>query len=90
MSRDRPRFVEKLPRDEALDPVVAAFCRGDFARVRRDVPAIAASGASAEVRAAAAELLSRTRPDPLSYLFFGLTAALLVALTGYWWWKAGG
>lgn len=85
-----PSFAEGFPRDPALDALVAAFARGDYARVRRDGPAIVASSAPPEVRAAAGVLMARTRPDPLSVVFFALAAALLVVLSGYWWWKAGG
>lgn len=90
MNADPPSFIEGLPRDPALDALVAAFVRGDYARVRRDGPGIVASAASPDVRAAAAEVMARTRPDPMSAAFFGLAAALLVLLSVYWWWKAGG
>ena len=75
----------------APDELTAAFDRGDFAQVRRDVPRLISSPqASPEVKAAAIRLLERTRPDPLSYIFFVLTGLLLAALSGYWWWRAGG
>ncbi len=88
--REAPAFAAAFPRDPELDPLVAAFARGDFARVRRDARRLIASTVSPGVRAAAVELLARTGPDPLSSVFFALTAALLVFLSVYWWWRAGG
>ncbi len=90
MNPGPPSFALDFPRDPGLDALVAAFTRGDYARVRRDGPGVVASSASPEVRAAAEELMARTRPDPLSAVFFGLAAALLLVLSVYWWWKAGG
>ncbi len=85
-----PSFAKDYPKDAALEALVAAFDRGDFARVRREAPRLALASPSEAVRAAAEELASRTRPDRLSIVFFGLTALLLVFLAGYWWWRAGG
>jgi len=86
----RPPFAVAYPEDAALDRLVAAFARGDFGRVRQEAPRVIAEAASAEVRAAAADVLARTKPDPLSKVFFALTALLLLFLSAYWWWKAGG
>jgi hypothetical protein len=85
---DRPSFAEGFPSDPALAALLAAFARGDFGRVRRDAPALIANASSPDVRAAAEELLLRTRPDPLTQVFFLLTGALLVFLSVYWWWRA--
>jgi hypothetical protein len=87
---DLPRFAARFPDDPALGALVAAFARGDYARVHEGGGALLASGPSPEVRAAVLELQARTRPDPLAKLFFGLPAVLLVVLSAYWWWKAGG
>jgi hypothetical protein len=89
MGDTRPLFARGYPRDAALDALVGAFVRGDFGRVRRDAPPVILDGSSPEVRAAAEDVLARTRPDPLSRVFFALTAALLLFLSVYWWWKAG-
>ncbi len=85
-----PPFALAFPRDPVLDALVDAFARGDFGRVRADAPGVIAAAASPEVRAAAEELVARTRPDPLAKWFFALAAALLVFLSAYWEWKAGG
>jgi hypothetical protein len=87
---ERPAFARGFPREPALDALVLAFMRGDFGRVRRDAPGVVAGAASSEVKKAAEEVLERTKPDPLAKVFFGLTAFLLVFLSAYWWWKAGG
>jgi len=76
--------------DSALEALVAAFERGDYARVRREAPSLAASASSPDVRAAATALLGQTRPDPISSVFFALAAALLVFLSAYWLWRGGG
>jgi hypothetical protein len=88
---ERPGFAHAFPREPKLDALVAAFERGDFGKVHREAPRLVGDPVAADdVRAAAAELLARTRPDPLSLVFFGLAALLLGVLTAYWSWKAGG
>jgi len=84
-----PRFAEAYPREPALDALVLAFARGDYGRVSRDAPALIKTASEPLVRGAAMDLLARTRPDPLSHVFFLLTVALLVFLSVYWWWRAG-
>ncbi len=80
-----PSFAREFPRDAALDRLVDAFARGDYARVRADAPALAAdTDASDEVRAAASTLLEQLRPDPGAKVLFALAAALLVFLSGWW------
>jgi hypothetical protein len=88
VSDPRPRFAEGFPRDPDLDALVQSFARGDFGSVRREAARVIEGGTSPEVRAAASELLSRTEPDPLSRVFFLLTAGLLAFLSVYWWWHA--
>jgi hypothetical protein len=83
----RASFAARFPRDPALDALLDAFDRGDFAAVKRGANAIALGDASDDVKKAAREVLARTRPDPLSALFFGLAGALLVFLSIYWWWR---
>jgi hypothetical protein len=83
-----PEFARSFPKDETLDALLSAYLRGDFARASKGGAELARSGATEDLRTAAAELVARTRPDPLSYLFFGLAAALLVFLSIYWWLSA--
>jgi len=87
---DPPSFARAFPDDPALAALVAAFARGDYACVRREAPKLVEGAGSDEVRAAAARVLDRTRPDRLSILFFALAGLLLAFLSAYWWWKAGG
>jgi hypothetical protein len=86
----RPAFAAAFPDDPALNALLASFERGDFGRVRSDAAKVIREAPSSEVRAAAEEILARTRPDPLSKVFFLLAAGLLLFLSAYWWWRAGG
>jgi hypothetical protein len=83
-ARAVPRFAKDFPDDAELDALVAAFVGGNYAKVRRGATALAKSADKSEVRHAAAELLSRTKADPLSIYLFALAAVLLVVLSGYW------
>lgn len=82
---EAPAFARGFPRDPALDALVAAFEAGDYARVRREAPALARSTDRDEVRAAARELRRRLDPDPLASYLLGIAAVLLVFLAGYYW-----
>lgn len=80
-----PAFAAHFPRDPELDALVAAFEAGDYARVRREAPALAKRTDRDDVRAAARELAKRLDPDPLAVTLLGLAAALLVFLAGWYW-----
>lgn len=79
-----PRFARDFPHDEELARLVAAFAAGDYATVRTDAPALAASTKSDDVKRAAELLRARIEPDPSARVFFGLTAALMVFLMLWW------
>jgi hypothetical protein len=80
-----PAFALGFPADPALAALVAAFELGDYARVRREAPALIKQTDSAEVRKAARELVKRLDPDPMAvYLLAG--AALLLAFLALWYW----
>ena len=81
---DRPLFTRDFPADEALDALVAAFARGDYAEVRARAPVLAGTAADETVRRAARTLLDRTKPDPLALWILALSGVLLVALSAYW------
>jgi len=84
-SAGAPAFALSFPDDPALHALVAAFEQGDYARVRRDAPALVQQTDSAEVRKAARELVKRLDPDPIAvYLLAG--AALLLAFLAFWYW----
>jgi hypothetical protein len=80
-----PAFALGFPSDPTLDALVASFEDGDYARVRREAPALVKATDSAEVRKAARELLKRLDPDPVAvYLLAG--AALLLTFLAFWYW----
>ncbi len=76
-----PCFLDAFPDDPALEPIVAAFLRGDYAMVRRQAPLLARETTSDAVRDAALELTGRIRPDPLARYLLLLSAALLLLVT---------
>ena len=82
---DVPAFALGFPDDPTLTALVAAFEQGDYARVRREAPALVQQTESVAVRKAARELLKRLEPDPIAvYLLAG--AALLLAFLAFWYW----
>jgi len=78
-----PSFAARFPRDEALDALLAAFDRGDYATVRKDGEKLAKSAEDKAVKRAAEELLHRIEPDPLAK-FMLLAAALLLVFFAVW------
>jgi hypothetical protein len=79
-----PAFASEFPRGPALDALVDAFARGDYAHVRAEGPRLAESADDPAVREAARTLVDRTRPDRLAVGLLLVTAVLLVTMTGYW------
>ncbi len=80
----RPAFARAFPREPALDALVAAFERGDYAHVRAEAPRLADTTPDTAVKDAARTLVERTRPDRLAVALMVLTGVLLAALTAYW------
>ncbi|MBN1605226.1 MAG: hypothetical protein JW940_01260 [Polyangiaceae bacterium] len=81
--RQRPRFLQGFPEDPGLVELVRAFEAGNYARVRREAPALAQRTTDARVRTAARELRRRIDPDPaLRYI---LVAALALLAVLVWW-----
>jgi hypothetical protein len=81
---DVPAFARSFPEEPGLNALVQAFVQGDYARVRRDGPALAETAEKAEVKSAAQELVRRTKADPLMVLLLLLTLLLLGFLSLYW------
>ncbi len=77
-------FASHFPDDPELASLLAAFDRGDYARVRRDAPRLASRTPNDAVRAAALELRSRIDPDPTSRALLLVAIALFVVLAGYY------
>jgi hypothetical protein len=80
-----PAFARAWPRDSALSALVSAFEAGDYARVRREAPALARRTDDDAVRRAARELRRRLDPDPVAVYMLMAAAALLVFLAGWYW-----
>jgi hypothetical protein len=79
-----PSFARDFPHAPELDALVDAFARGNYAEVRARAPGLAAGADDDRVREAARSLVEHTRPDPLAVAILALTAALLLALGGFW------
>jgi hypothetical protein len=77
---ERPAFLLEFPEDAELEPLIAAFEAGNFARVRSEAPKLAARTRDDAVRRAALELRSRTDPDPLLLMMLLLCISLFVFL----------
>jgi hypothetical protein len=86
---DVPAFARSFPEEPRLDALVQAFVRGDYARVRREGPALAETAEKAEVKSAARELVRRTNADPLMVLLLVLTFLLLGFVSLYWMARGG-
>ena len=82
---DWPPFARAYPADPALDRLVDAFERGDYAAVRAGAPVLAKTADSDDVRRAAADLRRRVDPDPLAVGLLLAAAALLVFLSAWYW-----
>ncbi len=80
-----PAFARAWPQDAALTALVTAFEAGDYARVRREAPALARGTEDPAVRRAARELRRRLDPDPVAVYMLMAAAALLAFLAGWYW-----
>jgi hypothetical protein len=80
VGEDRPAFLLEFPEDPELEGLIEAFEAGNFARVRREAPKLAASTPDEAVRTAALELRRRTDPDRLLVALLALCIALFVFL----------
>jgi hypothetical protein len=80
-----PAFAKDFPRHPALDELVAAFERGDYAAVRRGAPKLTdAEGVDEDIKQAARLLRARIEPDPLSRKLFVIALGVLVLLSAWW------
>lgn len=79
----RPHFADGWPRDAKLGALVEKFERGDYGAVAAGALELR-NHADPKVRAAAKELASRTRPDPMmKWIFAGMLLTIL-SVAGYW------
>lgn len=78
-----PTFAQTFPRSPALDELVEAFVRGDYATVRSRAPGVERSSQDPEVQRAVRTLVERTRPDPLAVTLLAIAVVLLFVLAGW-------
>jgi hypothetical protein len=76
-----PEFARAFPEDPDLSRLLAAFEAGDYRTVREQASKLAERTENAAVRKAVLDLKRRTEPDPVQLYLLGLTLALLVFLT---------
>ncbi len=80
MTGERPAFAASYPKDAELDALVDAFAHGNFARVRREAPALAEKTGDPAVRHAAQDLRRRLDPSPVALYLVALGFVLLAYL----------
>jgi hypothetical protein len=80
VGEERPAFLLEYPHDPELEDLIAAYERGDFAKIRDEAPALARRTGDEAVRNAALELRQRTEPDRLLVFFLLLSIGLLLFL----------
>jgi hypothetical protein len=83
LGEERPAFLLRYPHDRELEPLIAAFEEGDFAKVRREAPALARRTSSEAVRRAALELRRRIDPDPLLVVLLVFALSLFAFLVAW-------
>src|SRR5688572_32464566 len=79
---ERPAFVLEFPDDPELAKLVEAFEYGNYAKVRKEAPALAQGAADPLVRRAAQELLRRIEPDPRVLRLLLVAVCLFVFVVG--------
>jgi hypothetical protein len=79
----RPRFLLDFPEDANLEPLIAAFERGDYAYVREHAERVGRETDREDVREAALELRRRIDPDPLVKYLFVASIFLLLFLIAW-------
>ncbi len=83
-SESRKPFASGFPRTPAVDALLDAFARGDYAFVRSEGRKLSGSAPEEDVRGAARTLVERTTPDPLAIWLLLLAGGLLLTLSAYW------
>lgn len=78
-----PLFARTYPKTPEVEALLAAFERGNYARVREEAPQLASRSSDPEVKRAAEDLLRRIEPDPVSKTLLAV-AALLLVFFAYW------
>ena len=80
---ERPTFLLDYPEDPALERLITAFERGNYALIRREAEAVAKAAEDPAVRDAALELRRRIEPDPLAKYLLLIATLLLVYLVAW-------
>lgn len=76
-------FTRSFPDDPELQRLVRAFDAGDYYTVRSGAPALAEKTTDPAVKNAALDLRRRIEPHPAQLYLLGLTVALLVFLSAW-------
>lgn len=81
----RARFLDDLPSDPQIEPIIEAFEAGNYARVHELATELLARSEDEDVRRAARELERRTEPDPLgrALLLMSIGLFILVVIWTY-------
>lgn len=79
----RAAFLDDLPDDEALSPLVAAFSKGNYAELRRLEEELQRSSGDPEVLNAAKELVERTEPAREAKALLLISVVFFVFLVGW-------
>jgi CHASE3 domain sensor protein len=85
-----PDFARDYPDDPALEALVVAFARGNYAAVRAGSKKLEGETTDETIRAAARELRARTGADGTMVALFVIASIGLVAVWLYWIVKAHG
>jgi hypothetical protein len=77
----RPLFARAYPRSKDIDDLLAFFRSGNYKKVRELAPKMMARAGDEREKNAIADVRRRIEADPMALYLLGLTLALLVFLT---------
>jgi hypothetical protein len=80
-SAQRPAFAKDFPHSAAIETLLDAFEKGNYAYVKTAAEKLRTTSEDPEEKSAAQELLQRLRPDPLAIKLLLAAVGLLAVLT---------